>query len=73
MNQHIATLKEVVTEATGEQRRVEADDLRLRLDQAVAELVEMSRRMIEQTAAKDQVQADLEAYRSRSWWRRMVG
>ena len=31
------------------------------------------RRMGEQTAARDKTLADFEAYRSRSWWRRLVG
>jgi hypothetical protein len=34
-----------------------------------SELVEMSKRMAEQTAAMDKMRADFEDFRSRSWWR----
>jgi hypothetical protein len=33
-----------------------------------SELVEMSRRLAEQTAVADKVRAELDGHRSRSWW-----
>ena len=74
---HIATLEEAVAkaEALGEQRRQEAQTAAKRVEGLVAalvemtsELVEMSKRMAEQTAATEKVRAELDDYRSRSWW-----
>src|SRR5262245_38442348 len=69
---HIATLKEAVAkaEALSEQHRQEADMASKRVDQLVAELVEMSMRMAEQAAAVDRVRAEFDSYRARPWWRR---
>jgi hypothetical protein len=33
----------------------------------------LERRMIEETAARERLQADFDAYRSRPWWKRIVG
>jgi hypothetical protein len=69
---HIATLKQAVVkaEAVGEQYRHEAEMAGKRVDHLVAELVEMSMRMAEQTAVADRVRAEFDAYRARPWWRR---
>jgi chromosome segregation ATPase len=73
----IAALREAgaKAEARGEQRRREAqtatkqaDDLVAELIEMTSELVEMSRRMSEQTAATEKVRAEFENYRSLSWW-----
>jgi hypothetical protein len=71
---HIATLKEAVAkaEALGEQRRQGAEMASKRVDHLVAELVEMSMQLTEQTAVADKVRADLDAYRARPWWRRLA-
>ena len=71
---HIATLKEAVAkaEALGEQHRQEAETSSKRVDHLVAELVEMSIRMAEQTAVADKVRAEFDAYRAQSWWRRLA-
>jgi chromosome segregation ATPase len=74
---HIAMLEEAVAkaEALGEQRRREAqtaakraEDLVAELVEMTSELVEMSKRMAEQTAATEKARAELDDYRSRSWW-----
>jgi chromosome segregation ATPase len=74
---NIATLEGAVAkaEALGEQRRQEAETAVKRADDLVAELVamtseliEMSKRMAEQTAATDSLRAEFDEYRSRSWW-----
>ena len=74
---HIATLEKAVAnaEALGEQRRQEAQLAAKRVEGLVAalvemtsELVEMSKRIAEQTAATEKVRAELDDYRSRSWW-----
>ena len=74
---HIATLEEAVAkaEALGEQRCQEAQTAAKRVEGLVAalvemtsELVEMSKRMAEQTAATEKVRAELDDCRSRSWW-----
>jgi chemotaxis protein histidine kinase CheA len=82
---HIATLEEAVAkaEALGEQRRREAqtavkraDDLVAELIEMTGELVEMSKRMAEQTAATDKLRAEFDDYRSRSlwwWWQHPTG
>ena len=73
----IAQLQEAVAkaEARGEQWRREAqttakraDDLVAELVELTSELVEMSKRIAEQTAATDKVRAEFDDYRSRSWW-----
>ncbi len=71
---HIGTLKEAVAkaEALGEQHRQEAETASKRVDHLVAELVEMSMRMSEQTAVADKVRAEFDAYRARPWWRRLT-
>jgi hypothetical protein len=70
-------LEQAVTkaEALGEQRRQEAataakraDDLVAELVEMTSELVDMSKRMAEQTAATDKVRAEFDDFRSRSWW-----
>jgi hypothetical protein len=65
---HVVTLKEAVAkaEAAGEHHRVDAVTTRNRLDEMIAELVDMSKRMAEQAA-------DHCAYRRRPWWKRLVG
>jgi chromosome segregation ATPase len=77
LDTHIATLEEAVAkaEALGEQRCQEAQTAAKRVEGLVAalvemtsELVEMSKRMAEQTAATEKVRAELDDYRSRSWW-----
>jgi len=71
---HIATLKEAVAkaEALGEHHRQEAEMTSKRVDHLVAELVELSMRMTEQTAVADRVRAEFDAYRARPWWRRLA-
>jgi chromosome segregation ATPase len=71
---HITTLKEAVAkaEALGEQHRQEAEMASKRVDHLVTELVGMSMRMAEQTAAADRVRAEFDAYRARPWWRRLT-
>jgi len=71
---HIATLKEAVAkaEALGEHHRQEAEMTSKRVDHLVAELVEISMRMAEQTAVADRVRAEFDAYRARPWWRRLA-
>jgi chromosome segregation ATPase len=71
---HIATLKEAVAkaEALAEQRRQEAETSSKRVYHLVAELVEMSMRMAEQTAVADKVRAEFDACRVRPWWRRLA-
>jgi uncharacterized protein with von Willebrand factor type A (vWA) domain len=77
LDTHIATLEEAVAkaEALGEQRCQEAQTAAKRVEGLVAalvemtsELVEMSKRMAEQTAVTEKVRAELDDYRSRSWW-----
>ena len=74
---HIATLEtalahtETVTkhwqsEAQSGDKRV--NDLVAELFKVTSELVEMSKRMAQQTALTDKLRTDLEEYRSRSWW-----
>jgi hypothetical protein len=65
---HVATLKEAVSkaEAAGEHHRLDAVTTRNRLDEMIAELVDMSKRLAEQAA-------DHSAYRRRPWWKRFVG
>jgi len=71
----IATLEEAVgkAEALGEQRRQQAetavkraDDLVAELVEITSELIEMSKRMAEQTTATDKLRAEFDEYRSRS-------
>src|SRR5215472_9373897 len=71
---HITTLKEAVAkaEALGEHHRQEAEMTSKRVDHLVAELVELSMRMTEQTAVADRVRAEFDAYRARPWWRRLA-
>ena len=73
----IAKLEKAVAkaEAQGEQWRREAqttakraDDLVAEIVQMTSEFVEMSKRIAEQTAATEKVRAELDDYRSRSWW-----
>jgi hypothetical protein len=65
---HIAALKEAVAnaEAAGENHRLEAATTRNRLDEMIAELVDMTKRMAEQAS-------DHSAYRRRPWWKRLAG
>ena len=84
---HIATLEEAVTkaDALGEQRRQEAQLAAKRVEGLVAalvemtsELVEMSKRIAEQTATTDKLRAEFDDYRSRSlwwwwWWQHSTG
>jgi hypothetical protein len=65
---HVAILKEAAAnaEAAGEHHRLEAATTRNRLDEMIAELVDMSKRMAEQAA-------DHNAYRQRPWWKRLAG
>jgi chromosome segregation ATPase len=74
---YIAKLEETIarTEALGEQRRQEAQIANKRTDDLVAEvvamtgeLIGMSKRMAEQTAALDKMRAEFDDFRSRSWW-----
>ena len=71
----IVTLEEAVAKAEtlGEQRRQQAETVVKRADDLVAELVEitselieMSKRMAEQTTATDKLRAEFDEYRSRS-------
>ncbi len=63
-----AALKEAVTraEAASDHHRLEASTTRSRLDEMIAELVDMSKRMADQAA-------DHNAYRRRPWWKRLAG
>ena len=65
---HVAALKEAVAnaEAAGEHHRLDVATTRNRLDEMIAELVDMSKRMAEQAA-------DHNAYRRRPWWKRLAG
>ena len=71
----IVTLEEAVAKAEtlGEQRRQQAetavkraDDLVAELVEITSELIEMSKRMAEQTTATDKLRAEFDEYRSRS-------
>ena len=64
----IAALKEAVAnaETAGEHHRLDVATTRNRLDEMIAELVDMSKRMAEQAA-------DHNAYRQRPWWKRLAG
>ena len=71
----IVTLKEAVAKARtlGAQRRQQAetavkraDDLVAELVEITSELIEMSKRMAEQTTAMDKLRAEFDEYRSRS-------
>jgi hypothetical protein len=64
----IIVLKEALAEAkaASEHHRLEAAATRNRLDEIIAELMDVSRRMVEQAAEHN-------AYRRRPWWRRLVG
>jgi DNA-binding protein H-NS len=71
----IATLEEAVAKAEtlGEQRHQQAetavkraDDLVAELVEITSELIEMSKRMAEQTTATDKLRAEFDEYRSRS-------
>jgi len=75
LESHIATLKGDIAkgEALAEQRRGEVEAARERLDAMVAELVALSKLMAEQTAAVDNARAELAAYRSWPWWKRLAG
>ena len=65
---HVAALKEAVAnaKAAGEHHRLDAATTRNRLDEMIAELVDMSKRMAEQAANHN-------AYRRRPWWKRLAG
>jgi hypothetical protein len=65
---HVSALKEAVAnaEAAGEHHRHDVATTRNRLDEMIAELVDMSKRMAEQAA-------DHNAYRRRPWWKRLAG
>ena len=75
LDAHIVTLKEMVAkaEATGEQHRTEAVDLRKRLDKAVADLADMAKLMADHASSRERLVAELEAYRARPWWKRIAG
>jgi hypothetical protein len=75
LESHIATLKGNIAkaEAFTEQQHGEVEATRKRLDEMVAELVAMSKMMAGQSAAADSARAELAAYRSRSWWKRIAG
>jgi hypothetical protein len=64
----VEALKEAVAraEAASDHHRLEASTTRNRLDEMIAELVDMSKRMAEQAA-------DHNAYRRRPWWKRLAG
>jgi uncharacterized membrane protein YccC len=72
-----ATLKTAVAkaEALAKQREHEAEAAAKQNDELVAdlfkvtsELVEMSKRLAEQTAATNKARGELDDHRSRSWW-----
>jgi chromosome segregation ATPase len=74
---HIATLETALTKAdiTGKHWRCEAElgakrvnDLIAELFKVTSELVEMSKRMAQQTVLKDKLKAELDEHRARSWW-----
>ena len=49
---------------------VEAEATDKQTDEMVVELLEMSKRMRQQSA---EIQAEFDAYRARPWWRRIAG
>jgi hypothetical protein len=59
--------------ALAAQRFLETDAVHKQLDAMVAELTAMARLMTERETAADEVRAEFDAYRSRPWWRRLVG
>jgi len=74
---HIATLETALvkaeaaskiwqSEAQSGNKRV--NDLVAELFNLTSELVEMSKRLAQQTALREKLRADLEEHRSRSWW-----
>jgi chromosome segregation ATPase len=74
---HIATLETGLTKAdmAGKHWQCEAElsakrinDLVAELFKVTSELVEMSKRMAQQTALKDKLKAELDEHRARSWW-----
>jgi hypothetical protein len=73
LESHIATLKGDIAkgEALAEQRRGDFEAERKRLDDMVAELVALSKLLAEQSAAADNARAELAAYRTLPWWRRL--
>jgi hypothetical protein len=73
LESHITTLKGdiVKCEALAEQRRGDFEAERKRLDEMVAELVALSKLLAEKSAAADNARAELAAYRSSPWWRRL--
>jgi hypothetical protein len=64
----IVVLKEAVAEAKAacEHHRLDAAAARNRLDEILAELMDVSKRMVEQAAEHS-------AYRRRAWWKRLMG
>jgi ribosomal protein L32E len=64
---NVAALKEAVanSKAVGEHHRLDAATTRNRLDEMIAELVDMSKRMAEQAANHD-------ACRRKPWWKRLA-
>lgn len=74
---HIVTLRAALhkAESSAKQRQQDAESTAKRHDEFVAELfkvtcelVEMSRRMAEQSALTEKLRAQLDNYRSREWW-----
>jgi hypothetical protein len=75
LESHIATLKGNIAKAESltEQQHGEVEAARKRLHEMVTELVAMSKMMAGQSAAIDSARAELAAYRSRPWWKRIAG
>jgi chromosome segregation ATPase len=74
---HIATLETALTKAdmAGQHWQCEAElganrvnDLVAELFKVTSELVEMSKRMVQQTALTDKLKAEFDEHRARSWW-----
>jgi chromosome segregation ATPase len=74
---HIATLETALTKADmaskhwqheAELGAKQVNDLVAELFKVTSELVEMSKRMAQQTALTDKLKAELDEHRARSWW-----
>ena len=75
LESHVATLKGDIAkgEVLAEQRLGEVEAANKRLDEMVVELVALSNLIAEQSAAVVNARAELAAYRSWPWWKRIAG
>ena len=75
LESHISTLKDNIakSETLAGQRRDEIEAAHKRLDDMVTELVALSNLVAEQSAEVVNARAELAAYRSWPWWKRLAG